>query len=1105
MSLMSNEANALMSMIRTFKETISNSDAGFNLELQQYLGIYDFNAQSLENLSLTHQHDITELVDQFKAIRDSLTRGQDLGSIDTPTFFRELPDEDLNQLKIDLETDCDGLVSTVDFLLGRKPANPGVTSKRSRRNAKVFPATLNRPNQSPERTGVLTEEFSSWNHALAEELLERGGVAYLGFVVESLGRLAPSGALDEDKARNSLVAAVRANLGEGSALLTPFLGAVRAWERTPGENPYPAIPLLAVFCLAAGDMKTIDERAANNYYIPLGELLGLSSLDQRLLGDWYRDADDEFWESYKQWLSKKEIISSARSVGRNRHVGIPISQVLFRAIDRERINEFLERSTPVDIRTVVDPEPLFEKFFNWLPGAELSVPCRTLLDRLPPKHKQDAARAVFDSQFELLGSETRQHNRPKSSRGRVLLNLMRLHPVNPKCELSLSVDSPEQIPADGCFLETVDLEREVARHKARVEYPSFGPKVGLKSISFPEHDVPNPELLMTAWIRLMMPDDRVIERPNHDLMLFQEQTGGQLLEVRRASQEKQVSLLYDSREHPDVDRFLKDCEGIDRSQMHDSQSIQAIPDGWKLVYNVRLDFDSESLPHDLESFSPSISSSIRFLSAPRLTRYRNHWLSTVLPLVTVESSGQSVLVVTSTTDTNGQRPVRRVFYDHAEIPLVELVSGQGQYRAAILGPDDSRRTSVSFEISPPVEQARVVQGSQPLDSLNRMRLAKDQSTNDGIHVLPDPSMIHSIVKPPPPVGIDLSKDVPAITSLPFDGFYRHKARTEKHLFFKNDDNQDQCFVCRQTVPAGQVVPTEFNFPGHDMYLIRNSGMELLAGVPEQTLGILRSHLAQVGYPFWQISLFLRNCATAGMVNLEYCLHSWSEENLSILAPSIVRSGNGSWILAGSLQPSVLRSIQERVSGMGIKVDLSANSLFPPDWPTILSVIDDGAAREGLSDAVQQITAIQPSVISCPTEEALADETSASEYIELLDWHQADDTSNRGEETIGMGSWSDYRLRLLPGGNYLVNDAHRQAFIGRHQYQVFHQLFSGEVVIRHYLNNECLVLLKNFMLPGIIERALFIESGNPPVFDGGYRYYTNIKRRTAERLEQLLKG
>ncbi len=56
-------------------------------------------------------------------------------------------------------------------------------------------------------------------------------------------------------------------------MFLPHVLRLRHWEKSDRVTPPPTIPLLAVLCLAAEDMRDGDGFAANNYYDRLMPLL----------------------------------------------------------------------------------------------------------------------------------------------------------------------------------------------------------------------------------------------------------------------------------------------------------------------------------------------------------------------------------------------------------------------------------------------------------------------------------------------------------------------------------------------------------------------------------------------------------------------------------------------------------------------------------------------------------------------------------------------------------------------------------------------------------------------------------------------------------------
>src|SRR5262249_28545337 len=149
--------------------------------------------------------------------------------------------------------------------------------------------------------------------------------------------------------RESLDAAVRATLylsAPGPAIFRAHLVRARAWARSNRDQPPPFLALLAFFSTVAEEMRTDEQFSSNNYY---GRLCQRLKVDPSSRGAWrpavtqaYRDDASRLWPVYNSWLRDADGrlgLPTARSYNHLVYVGVPISQALVRANDRNKLVE----------------------------------------------------------------------------------------------------------------------------------------------------------------------------------------------------------------------------------------------------------------------------------------------------------------------------------------------------------------------------------------------------------------------------------------------------------------------------------------------------------------------------------------------------------------------------------------------------------------------------------------------------------------------------------------------------------------------------------------------------------------------------------------------
>jgi hypothetical protein len=153
--------------------------------------------------------------------------------------------------------------------------------------------------------------------------------------------------------RDSLIEAVCATLEpltHPDGLFCKHVWRVRSWKRQRGVAPPPDLALLAVLSLAAEDMREGEGHSANNYYDRLLPLFGYSTKPARdRLARAYRACSQELWGALNGWLEGfdgERGLPTAYATT-HAHVGLPMSQALVRATDRDGMTElFAELDLP---------------------------------------------------------------------------------------------------------------------------------------------------------------------------------------------------------------------------------------------------------------------------------------------------------------------------------------------------------------------------------------------------------------------------------------------------------------------------------------------------------------------------------------------------------------------------------------------------------------------------------------------------------------------------------------------------------------------------------------------------------------------------------------
>lgn len=213
-----------------------------------------------------------------------------------------------------------------------------------------------------------------WNDALATHFFgERfSHLPILFFVDEDvLAALHPS--RDREQTTHSLAAAVQAKLcpPDPHGVFDAIERGGRKWKVRGADGVPPFLHLLALCVLAASRMGT-GKVAPTNYRHHLATLLDLPD-DEMPAG--FRESLYIMWEWFRWWLDDfhaGEIgLCTVAPDPHRSHIGLPLSQTLFRTADAARLDDFF-RWIDLEPGEPMDEDALLAYFRVWAPGRDLS-------------------------------------------------------------------------------------------------------------------------------------------------------------------------------------------------------------------------------------------------------------------------------------------------------------------------------------------------------------------------------------------------------------------------------------------------------------------------------------------------------------------------------------------------------------------------------------------------------------------------------------------------------------------------------------------------------------------------------------------------------------
>lgn len=233
--------------------------------------------------------------------------------------------------------------------------------------------------------------YDAWNRALAAVIFTPANAdrsVYLDMDDDVLIQVATAAGAVPDQAAADLAAAVcgTLNLGGQGPVFAKHLRRLKRWRESLREEmtqarapePPPVLALLAVLTLAAEEMGHDADFAPNAYYPRLFRLLMIKDTGQqrRLRTSYMREAET-LWRGLNDWLAAADGqfgLPSAYALS-HRYIGLPMSQALVRAADRQHF-------------------PRMFSSFGLPPGAEVSVEdMRRMLDTWIRKYPARSAGA----------------------------------------------------------------------------------------------------------------------------------------------------------------------------------------------------------------------------------------------------------------------------------------------------------------------------------------------------------------------------------------------------------------------------------------------------------------------------------------------------------------------------------------------------------------------------------------------------------------------------------------------------------------------------------------------------------------------------------------
>lgn len=452
--------------------------------------------------------------------------------------------------------------------------------------------------------------YDQWNTALDERLFTRdqqGLPVYVDCDLELLSACAADLGLTGDGLQ-LLVDAVRPTLGveEGPAL-AQHDQRFKRWRRlitrsTPTARrasaedvpPPPVLALLAVLVIAAGQMGADADMAANAYYPRLNALLGLDDRQGQRLRSRF-PATEQYWAGLNNYLAHYEGefgLPTAYALG-HRYVGIPQSQALIRATDRNRLTTFFGTFglAPGSEMVAADLERLLDAWISVTP-----TPVSSNLSRLWKSGKaRERVSGVVAIELAAWDGRFRDAEGEGSTRGDLALTaLVRQQFGRKAVELSFAARFPTL---------TASTVLEVASAEGS---PAIGvvPAAGGRVRPVPGTRLdPNSLVGSQMELRDLDGDQVVTRRPRRLVPLRRDELLGVLSEIDRVQlADDTVLLVRDEGALPEKVLAVLETYGhygtvYSSEPTGEQTSLAGMPTGWLLIDDVQL----YAIPQDIRS------------------------------------------------------------------------------------------------------------------------------------------------------------------------------------------------------------------------------------------------------------------------------------------------------------------------------------------------------------------------------------------------------------------------------------------------------------------------------------------------------------------------
>ena len=661
------------------------------------------------------------------------------------------------------------LLARASALTGRPPSSSEVcralAGSSDRIDAADLPALLAAFSGAQQAGWAKWCAYNIWNEALTQEFFggsRAGRPVYLDLEADVLDRLAAAIGAPADLAAANPTQAFTRSVARtlelrpyDAPMLEAHVQAAAAWaasavqgagpQRPQHAEPPPFVAVLALFSLAAEWMRSDEGMLQTNYYGRLCELLEVDDDPGiRKVQNGFRQHGHRLWAQLNGWLHRAHGIRgipTAEAFDYRVHVGIPISQALVRAADRDRLPEFFssymlnprQQFSRIDMRGILA---------TWLPGSHLSGALKSLW-----ASSDEARRRIADVVCIELehwdGTSPVEHSGAQRQLRGVLVASYEEVPI-PEFSMILAVRDEGQVPvgryrfSDGSNPLGISCAVHVTREPG-----------GLVRLETEAPQFPADQLLRSALrgsLELTHESTHTtISRPQRSVVvLLMDEARGLFIESARVELGREHFVLVRNDLTAAVNEAL---EGIARPGFRAVSAAAGVPEGWTLYVGVYVWSLLRDSSEPLQALVPLSTTQVALTGGMQLSAGR--WHSSAPPdVIAVDAPGRRFAI--SLFDESGSGGEREetllgTYSGEARVALSEAGLADGNYRIVLneLTPSGNvgahltsrglrLRSADSAHLDPPTDVQLAYQGGTSFDGWSVLSATTPDTTSGGM-------------------------------------------------------------------------------------------------------------------------------------------------------------------------------------------------------------------------------------------------------------------------------------------------------------------------------------------------------------------------------------